>query len=696
MKTHQKMTINPIKKISTVKLALFISSVFMLGACSSISTKSNAKPNAKPVANSYLNSVEIKREASEKPNNKADSESTLSVEKIQPLQRDDIKLSSEQLSSKFSNSDELTVSVNNMSIKSFLHYAFGELLSIDYVIGNKIPESPISLNIVNRISSRKLYEMASQVLQERGVGIRFKDNIYYVYQLPTGGKNNVVMGFGRNVNSIPKHAGQILQIVPLKYGIRISVERTLRGLVDAKITADFEQAALFIQGRREQVVRAIDLIKLLDVPSNRGRHIALISPVYLSTAEFIQSVTQLLQTEGIDVGRTPQKQENIVLVPLAQLGSVVVFSAEKELLARVEYWAEKIDKPSKGTEKQYHIYTPKFARASDLGESIAPLIGGSSNSTQSVPNKAKANKESSLIANNVQNNISVTSDTMSMVVDKRSNTLIFHSSGTEYQSLLPLIRRMDVMPKQVLLSVTIAEVKLQDVFKRGFEFAVSSGKFSATTTGALGLDAITGVSLNWASGLNEVMANFVEENSYINILSKPSILVRDGTQANITVGDRVPVSSGSSTGSNGDILTESISYRETGITLSVTPTVNAQGVVIMQITQDISNQVADQVGKGGNPIFFERNLSTEVVAESGQTILLGGLISEDQSNSDKGVPYIKSIPLIGALFESEAKTKTKTELVIMVTPKIIEQSSQWQGILNRFQNVLENIHLIEQ
>jgi general secretion pathway protein D len=111
----------------------------------------------------------------------------------------------------------------------------------------------------------------------------------------------------------------------------------------------------------------------------------------------------------------------------------------------------------------------------------------------------------------------------------------------------------------------------------------------------------------------------------------------------------------------------------------------------MQINQEISNQLAGQVGKGGNPVFFERSINTEVVAESGQTILLGGLISEDSSNGNAGVPFLKSIPLLGALFESESKTNTKTELVIMMTPKIVERSSQWQAILNQYERALTNI-----
>ncbi|WP_448552127.1 hypothetical protein [Thalassotalea montiporae] len=615
------------------------------------------------------------------------------MKRLTPLDRQGVELSSTQLSERFADEGELNVSVNNMPTRSFLHNVLGELLNVDYVIGNEIDNSAISLNIVNKITPRKLFELTAQLLQERGVGLRFKDDIYYVYQIPSGGKGSVVMGFGRDEDAIPQSSGNILQVVPLKYGIRVSVERTLRGLVDAEITTDFEQSALFIRGRRDQVVRALDLIRLLDVPANRGKYIALISPVYMSTNQFVESVTELLQTEGIDIGRSPNKQENLVFVPIAQLGSIAVFSAEQALLERVEFWAKQIDKPSKGSEKQYHVYTPKFARASDLGESLAPLIGGASSiGPVSDPTTAK-DSQSSAQANNSPQSASVSNDKMSMVIDRRSNTLIFHASGTDYQAMLPLIQRMDTMPKQVLLSVTIAEVTLTGVFRRGFEFALNSGNFTATTEGSLGLSDITGFNLNWSSGLNEVMSKFVEENSYVNILSKPSILVRDGTEATINVGNRIPVSAGSTTGSNGDVVTENISFRETGINLVVSPTINAQGVVIMKITQDISNQVANQVGKGGNPIFFERKLTTEVVADSGQTILLGGLISEDVSNSDTGVPFMKSIPLLGALFESASKTNEKTELVIMVTPKIVERSNQWQHIMNSFQNVLENIDI---
>jgi general secretion pathway protein D len=620
---------------------------------------------------------------------------SLNVKSLKPVDHKKVKLSSSDLSKVFSSKDKLTVSVNAMSLRSFLHYVYGDLLNIDYVIGNKIPNSDITLNITNQLSSRKLFEVSSQVLQERGIGVRLKDNIYYIYQIPKDGKSNVTMAFGGDYKDVPESVGQILQIVPLRYGLKMSIERTLKQLTDVRLTVDVDQGTLFIQGRKDQIVRALDLIKLLDVPSNHGKYIALISPVYISIEEFVNTVTTLLKTEGLEIGKGGTNSGAIRFVELGTLGAVAVFSSDKTLLNRVEYWAEQIDKPTKGTEKQYHFYTPVYARASDLAESIAPLISGTSSPIQSGSNNAssKDNKNSSQINRNTKDNSVVKNDKMSLVVDKRSNTLIFNSSGTEYQAILPLVKRLDVVPKQILLSVTIAEVKLTGVFKRGFEFALSSGNFGATTKGAFGLNEIAGAALNWSSGLNEVVASFVEENSQINVLSKPTLLVRDGTDANINIGDRIPVSAGSTTGSSGDIVTENISYQETGIRLKVSPTVNARGVIIMKITQDISNQVDGQLGKAGNPVFFERNLMTEVVVDSGQTILLGGLISENTNNNDKGIPFLKSIPLIGSVFESESKTNIKNELVIMVTAKIVDRSSQWQSILNKFEIELENIDM---
>lgn len=255
---------------------------------------------------------------------------------------------------------------------------------------------------------------------------------------------------------------------------------------------------------------------------------------------------------------------------------------------------------------------------------------------------------------------------MNMVVDERSNALIFYSSGPDYQAIQPLVARLDVMPKQVILEVSIAEVTLTDEFKFGVDMAFSSGNFNFSNTH--GADKIGGSILSWASDGNKIDVQAFESNKWVNVLSKPSLLVRDGVAANIQVGTDIPVVGKTTTDSTNGV-TRSVEYRKTGIDVTVTPTINAQGVVIMTISQSNSNQVDGGTEVEGNPQIFERSIETEVVAESGQTVILGGLISENSTDNQVGLPWLSQLPLIGALFGTTVQSTTRTELVIMVTRK---------------------------
>jgi general secretion pathway protein D len=159
------------------------------------------------------------------------------------------------------------------------------------------------------------------------------------------------------------------------------------------------------------------------------------------------------------------------------------------------------------------------------------------------------------------------------------------------------------------------------------------------------------------------------------------------------VGNRIPIV--------GDIVTDpvngsrtSIEYLETGIDLQVTPTVNAQGVVLMEISQKISNQ-ASSSGAEGNPIIFERSLKTEVIAANGQTIMLGGLISENSTLSDRSVPFFSSIPLFGRLFNGTDNNTNKTELVVLVTPRIVDSTAEWENVYNQFKQGLSELKLVD-
>ena len=430
-------------------------------------------------------------------------------------------------------------------------------------------------------------------------------------------------------------------------------------------------------------------LPLLDAPANRGKYIGLISLTFIQSEQFTEQVAKLLENEGIPVGVERAGGKNLVLVPVNQIGAVAVFAAEQVMLTRVRYWANIIDKPLQTTAKQYFMYHPQYARASDLGESLSKLLGGTGNS---LPKQNSSGSSSNTTGNapSAARSTGVRNDDLTLVVDERANAIIFHTSGSSYQALLPLIKKLDVLPRQVMLDVTIAEVTLTDEFRYGVEWAITNGDVSISTLGAFGVDKIGGIDFGIKGVDGELNANFNESNSLVKVLSNPTLLVRDGVSANINVGSEISVV-GQTTEDpiSGDRQTTSSEYRKTGVDISVTPSINAKGIVIMEVNGTISNEVPDTTGAGGNPDIFERSLQTEVVAQSGETIILGGLISENVNNTDNKVPWVADVPLIGGLFKSNGDTKERTELIMLITPRVIDRVDQWDGLKDSFQKGLD-------
>jgi general secretion pathway protein D len=580
------------------------------------------------------------------------------------------------LSHAFNDTPSIKVTAEAMPFRDFLHYVFGDLLGVNYVLDDGVKKNvqPVTMSVVEEVSPRKLFELTVELLGRRGVQIQSNEGLYYIQDTSKDEAKDVVAAIGSSASDVPQTTQDILQIVPLSYGLNTSAERTFRELVDAKIVLDTEQNAAFIRGKRQQVLRALDFIKLLDTPANRGRYIGLVKITYMSASELAASVETLLDTEGVKVSSRSAKGSNVVMVPIEKLGALAIFATSEELLERARYWAQQLDQPSQGDTLQYFVFNPKYSRASDLGQSLSNLMDGGS---------LGANQTTSTTGNlpNGQSASGISSQSLNMVVDDRSNALIFHTTGVEYQRLLPLMTELDVMPRQVVLDITIAEVTLGSEFQNGVEWALAESEVGISTQGAFGVDNIGGVGVVIDGIKGPLVARFLETNNMVNVLSRPTLLVRDGVTANINVGSDISVVGATTTDPiNSSRQTTSTQYRKTGVNVTVTPTINARGVVIMEIDQSISNTVSSSTGAGGNPDIFERSIKTEVVAASGQSVMLGGLRSANASSSGRAVPGIGKLPGLGWLFGSSGNSATQTELIMLVTPRIVNDNSEWDAI----------------
>lgn len=682
-----------------------------LPACSTLFAPNKAQ-QAQPVnvGDSYLNGDNTAKQSSSKVANSSQEE-TDQQSAFTRLNPNSSKKSAQlnlDIANYFNNKNTYQVSANALPLNEFLHYTLGELLNVSYLIepSIKAKTTPVTLELKEKVSAKRLFQLVQQVLEQNSARVQLNDNVFYIYPQPKQGSNSdSAFGFGRKPSDVPNVADNIVQLVPVKYQSVEGLQRMVGDLVDAKVTANRAQGFLSIQGAKEQIIRALSLIELLDSPLLYNKSTAIISFRYIDTETFILKVTELLAQEGISTNLNAKRDApSASFIPLEHLGKVVVFASAEEILNRIEYWAKLLDKPASGSEQSFYIYHPKYARASDLGASLAPLLGA--NGFGGTANSQKLNTQNQGINNqNTQQNsqsqvglsrtdggkkaFTVQGEDIRLVVDERANALIFYSSGKHYQELQPIIKKLDIMPKQIMMEVVIAEVKLTGSFAKGVQFALKNGA-SGKKNETFNFKSKGGFSYSIVGLPGSLNVNLNQTDGLVNVLSRPTLLVRDGVSANISVGDDIPtIGSTTSDPINGERQTTNIEYRKTGVRLQVTPTINAQGTVIMSIAQSISNVSPTSKGAGGTPAIFERSINTEVVAGNGETVMLGGLISQSKDNNATSVPVMGNLPVVGHLFRSDTENVDKTELVVLVTPKIVSNKDDWQRVKESFIKGLE-------
>ena len=671
---------------------LSLISVIFLTACATQSGNDNR------LEKSFLASDNARTEVdgAELVNDKATTQDKKQQERfrfVPPLKLNTYQTSdAEDVLSRFNDKKEITIASDELPLKDFLHQVFGKQLNISYILADEInnDKQAVSLNLQKAITERKLFTLTEELLSERGYIIRVDDNIFYIHK--TAGKGhsgNLVYGYGKNIDDVPTTSLEIMQMVPFEYGMQTTLANTLRQLLGVKVVPDSVRNSLIIQGKRKKILQALELIHLMDKPTLQNRQIGVFSSTFMPTDDLIKKLTEILKQEGISL--SGNSSSALSVVQLEQQGEILFFANNMQIIERAVFWAKQIDKPVQMAQKQYFIYQPQYSRAVDMGDSLEALIGGAS--SQPLSNSVSAGQENRS-GSSLSSVRSASSKDMKMVIDQRANALIFHTSGEGYQQILPLIKRLDILPKQIMLEVMIAEVTLLDEFKLGVEFAFQNGNYGISTAGALMGEGFGGLAYTLSGVNGNIALNMLQSNSLVNVLSRPSLVVRDGVNAKISVGTDIPII-GETTSDpiSGDKQTTKIEYRKTGVELSVTPTVNAQGIIIMEIQQNISNQVDAGSTAATSPSVFERTLSTEVVAESGQTIILGGLISETRSEKETKVPFFGDLPFIGGLFRAQTDSGDKTELVIFVTPRLIESNDEWAEIKERFAQGLSKIKL---
>jgi general secretion pathway protein D len=418
-------------------------------------------------------------------------------------------------------------------------------------------------------------------------------------------------------------------------------------------------------------------------------------PNLSTVTELADNLEDVLKSEGYSVRQTDGAAA-IRLLPLKSVGQLVVFAKGTDVLNHIIEWAKTLETERYNTVDQgLFSYQVQSTQATHIVEVLNSLGVADFQSTSSDSNGASSN----------QNNSTRTSTSRSSnsnakgryAVDEQLNTILFSGNGKDWLQVLPVIKKLDKPAPSVMVEVILTEVQLNDNEETGLEWLAKStlGKYDLlfNSSGAGLATSLLNNSLSTTvdtAGQTRAILNAFYENKKANIRSRPRIMVKSGGEASIDVGSEIPVitqNSQSTTDSNAPII-QTVSYRKTGVILSIKPTVHASGFVDIEIDQELS----ESTGGGLTPTILNRKLSTTVTLRDGGSVLLGGLISSTTSKGQTGVPILGRLPFIGKLFNTDTDSQDRTELMIMIIPYVLNSPDEAEQLTDELQQArMENL-----
>jgi len=393
------------------------------------------------------------------------------------------------------------------------------------------------------------------------------------------------------------------------------------------------------------------------------------------------------------------------LLPIARLNAVLVISHNPENIARMGALIEQFDWGVEGSAgRRLFVYELENGKAENIagvlqeiyGQAAAPVgeqaafgssFTGAFRPAAAVSRPVSQGPLDSTAVGDLDSNVSVDGlSEVKIIADEDNNSILVLASQEDYRSIEAAIRRLDKAPRQVLIEATIAEVSLSNTLNYGVRWFLENNDFQLGSNAPVPSQASgDGLAFAFFDQSSDVTAFFdmLASQSSVNFLSTPQVMVLDNQTANIRVGDQIPVttrSSQSTSNPDAPIVTE-VQFRDTGTLLTVTPHINAGGQVMLEVSQEVSLPGTEPaIGGGGNVAISQRTINSSVIVQSGQTVVLGGLILENRGEGRSGVPVLMNIPLIGGLFSQTKEDIFRTELIITIKPVVVNNGQEMRRV----------------
>ncbi len=597
-----------------------------------------------------------------------------------------------------------SVNVEDASVAETAQLVLGETLRVNYLIDPRV-QGTITLASVRPLSERELLDSFEAALKLIGAGLVIADGAYKIVVLQELAEGE--MG-SADLKAKRTTAGYGVSVIPLRYIGTTKMIELLDSFIarSGTVRASAIGNAILVRGSAAERQSLIEVIMSFDIDWMKTQTASIAILANGTPDEMVSKLQEIFEQDTEASGGNAIK-----VIPLERLNGVVIISNSQNKVRRALAWVQRLDKASV-TDTNYFVYAVQNGNAADLAKILSATFidggGGAGTSADVAPDlptvdvstdqnntdpgnqqggalgqpgktdredtqQEPEQRETEAPPSSGDSNIRITPNTA-------NNTIVIRASQREYAKILATLRKIDAPAAQVLISTTIAEVALNDTLRYGVQaYFQNNGNLGGVFNGE-GLTlrpSFPGLNL-LLGGTSDprVVIDALAGVTSVRVVSSPSLLVLENETALIKVGDQVPIRTQTVQNAVGGSV-DSFEYRDTGVILKVRPRINANGLVTMEIGQELSSVSAgsgSSVSERQNPTFSQRAITSKVSVYSTQTVVLGGLIAGQDNKQRDSVPGINKVPIIGNLIGKTNNTARRNELIVFITPTIVKDS----------------------
>ena len=646
------------------------------------------------------------------------------------------------------NGPAVTLNFEGADVRDVVRNIIGDVLGESYTIDPAVGGS-ITIRTTSGIPRDALPATLEMLLRMNGASMVKEAGVWKILPSANVARGNLTPQLGNSSRSLPP--GYSVQVIPLRYVGARQMLAILEPFVKDQTTArsDDLRNLLILSGTELELRHLLDTVEMFDVNWLAGMSVALFT---LQSSDVKTVMADLDKAMGTDPAKSPLGGI-LKIVPIERMNALLVISPQPEYLEEAKKWIERLDKGGEGSGARFYVYQVQNGRAERIGPLLQQAFTGRASqqaptaapslapgttagvlvsppSFQSQPSVPVANPvPTPVVPVTTNNNPSGSTRTVGdgvgvvrniqVVADKDNNTILVVATSSEYSIIEAALKKLDVPQRQVAIQLTIAQVALTDELDSGIEWLFKGGAPSGRGTGGLingstaqfpqgststttGTGVVTNPVLALAQGFTYVINNtnflggvqaalhLLDSYGNTKVISNPHLSALDNQKATIKVGQSIPVNQQTLVGGTTNAVTTTASYIDTGVLLQVTPHINAGGLVTLEVDVTVSDP-GTPATDGSAPPINTRSIQTIVAVPTGQTMVMGGLITENKGNGSNGLPYLSRIPILGGLFGAQKLTNNRTELVVFITPEVVASPDDFRRVIDDLRRKMEQL-----